>query len=179
MTNVANKIKQLSDYFAVATEEEALELKTFCPDANVLLFGYFEKARLKQLLDNKINLTVFDTKTLVRLNSFAKKYNKSFFIHIKFDCGMNRLGYKTTNEGLAIIKTLKACKYIILNGLYTHFASGNLKDRAFLLECKHRFDQQVTYLTLYSGLSALSRPRRSLSHNTGSLIVMPSESSRT
>lgn len=142
MLKTVEKINSLCDYFAVATAAEALALRKLC-DTDILLFGYFEKSDLQKLLNAKINLTVFDTGTLKALNSFAKKYNEKFYIHIKFDCGMNRLGYKKDSEGVELLKTLKFCNNIILNGFYTHFPSGDLTDRKFLLLCKNKFEKEA------------------------------------
>jgi len=152
MVRVCEKIKNLIDFFAIATVNEAMELRKSFKDVNILLLGGFESFEAENLIKNNIHITVFDAKTIYLLNKAAKKLNLKCFIHLKFDSGMNRLGYKTDSERDAIINALKACGNVVLEGLYTHFTSGDLKDREVLQKSKKKFEEQIEKFKGFKGV---------------------------
>lgn len=58
---------------------------------------------------------------------FFKKLNKKITVHIQIDSGMNREGIRSIDEYLKVLKILKSCNNITIEGIFTHFASSYLE----------------------------------------------------
>jgi alanine racemase len=58
------------------------------------------------------------------LNSIGKKYSYQFNVHVKVDTGLSRMGLPT-HEILNFIKQLQKLDYLIIIGIYSHFAASD------------------------------------------------------
>ena len=103
-------------FFAVATAEEALEVRALAPFAEILVLGYAPPARARELALARITQTVFDA-TYAR--ALAAHTVLPLAVHIKVDTGMCRLGFSC--EETAQIRTVFAQKPLHVNGIFTHF----------------------------------------------------------
>ncbi len=114
------------DYFAVATLDEALQLRRESVKSDILTFGYVDTAGLELAVSHNISITISDIQNAIDINTIAKKLNKKAKIHIKIDTGMTRFGfnYKTAcNDILEIINL----ENVYIEGMYTHFSSADEK----------------------------------------------------
>ncbi len=75
-----------------------------------------------------------------------KKVSKKCFVHLRINSGMNRLGLKTLSECKKIIKELNDIKNIVIDGIYTHFASNENEYEYY----KFQSEKFKKYLKLYS-----------------------------
>jgi len=110
------------NYFAVAYIEEAIKiqeiLKNFEKEKKInfsenrkikiMAFNYIEPKNLKYVIENNVEVTVFN---FSQLYDYLKILDKSFKntvlkIHIKVNSGMNRLGFNE-NEILELIEKIK------------------------------------------------------------------------
>lgn len=109
--------------FAVATIDEGIALRRYGVLGEILIFGYTNPERAKEL--HKYNLT----QSLIDFdyaNSLCKQ-KISIKTHIKIDTGMHRLGFDM-GEVENIVKIFQT-KYLKVEGIYTHLcASDNLAD---------------------------------------------------
>lgn len=109
--------------FAVATIEEGIALRRYGVFGEILIFGYTNPERAKEL--HKYNLT----QSLIDFNyaNALCKQKVSIKTHIKIDTGMHRLGFDM-GEIENIIKIFQT-KYLKVEGIYTHLcASDSLAD---------------------------------------------------
>ncbi len=121
-TRVAHALQDAgAGYFAVATFDEALELRQSGITANILLLGYFDDESIGMLISQNITISVFDIKSAKFLSAICQNLNKTVRVHIKVDTGMNRLGFNFDNAINDIVEINKM-KGISIEGLYTHFA---------------------------------------------------------
>jgi alanine racemase len=109
-----------ADFFAVATPEEALQLRRHGVDCNILLLGVSPVSHLLSLAAEKVTLCVPDVGT-------ARVYKKTLGsrpvnVHIKFDTGMTRLGLA---PGDAVHTAAEIAESLNVTGLFTHFASAD------------------------------------------------------
>lgn len=120
---VSLRIKNL----AVATYEEAMEIKSENIDADILILGSITDEEIVSCIKKGLLFTVYDISQLYFIDSLNLK-NINF--HLKIDTGMNRLGIepKEVSESLKIISTNKS---LLLQGVYTHLPESNLVDSAF------------------------------------------------
>lgn len=114
--------KSLNDFgisnFAVATLEEAIELRENGINGNILIFGYTHINDLKYVIKYDLIQTILDYKYANKINSstLATKLNA----YIKINTGLNRTGENFDNiQNLIKIYSMKNINVI---GLFSHFA---------------------------------------------------------
>jgi alanine racemase len=62
------------------------------------------------------------------LDKFGKKYNKKPVVHIKYDTGFNRLGFKDCQESIDEIEEIFKLDNIYVEGIFSHFALAGKKE---------------------------------------------------
>ncbi len=118
------------DMLAVAILSEALEIRDKIIDTNILVLGYTPDDLFEDALKNNITLTIYTYEQAYNLNEIAKKFDKKANIHIKIETGMNRLGFITLSENADKIKDIHDLSNINIEGIYTHFARADEKDKS-------------------------------------------------
>ena len=103
-------------FFAVATLEEALKIRTFDKSTPVLILGMCENFEVA--VKHDISVTI---ENLEQIRFLLASNLEQIKIHIKIDTGMNRYGIKNKKILKKIIKILKNNKKIIFEGIFTHF----------------------------------------------------------
>lgn len=114
------------NYIAVATIEEGINVRKFNKDIPVLLLEPIDIEEIDIALKNDFTITVHDINYIKELN---KTINKKIKCHIKIDSGMGRLGIKDKNELKESYDILKKNKNIIVEGIYSHFATIGVFDK--------------------------------------------------
>lgn len=130
---LAHTIENL-DYlygFAVATAEEALELRNNNIKKPILILGYTFNDDYEELIKNNVTLCVFTKTMLKEINEAASKCNLMATVHIKVDTGMSRIGVKPNDEGLEIVKYAVELDNINVEGMFTHFSKADEIDKSF------------------------------------------------
>ena len=107
---------------AVATIEEALDLREADICQDILVLSYCPTEYVGTAIDENITLTVFDLDTLYRYED-AIEHNKKLKVHLKIDTGMGRMGV-LSDYAQPVIMALRSSKKLITCGIYTHFASA-------------------------------------------------------
>lgn len=115
--------------FGVATAEEALTLRREGVIEPILILGYVFEDSFDELIINNIDLTLFDMETALLLQKHAEKLRRTVLSHIKVDTGMGRLGLQPNGESVEIIKQINALPNIKIDGMFTHFACADSKDK--------------------------------------------------
>lgn len=108
--------------FGVVKIEEAQKLRRFFShkDFNIILFSPLQGVNINDCVDAKITLTVGDEKTLSTLeNQPANLISKLKPVHIKFNLGMNRLGF-SFSDAESIFNRLKKIN-LKIDGVLGHF----------------------------------------------------------
>ncbi|MBS9784593.1 MAG: alanine racemase [Oceanivirga sp.] len=102
-------------YYAVGTLEEAFELYDINKSVRILILCPFENVDYEKIKNTNIEITVTNEDSL----KYLLKNNIKNNIHIKFDTGMNRLGFKKENIHL-IDKYVDKLNIV---GIFTHLSS--------------------------------------------------------
>ena len=129
--------------FGVATPGEALELRRAEIKNPILILGYAFEEYFDRMIENDIDLALFDLNTAKLLNSHAEKLGKKARVHIKADTGMGRIGFQPCDESAEIIKGIAALNNIEIDGMFTHFACADSKDKASVNRQIERFTNFV------------------------------------
>lgn len=113
------------DRLAVATVDEALELRRHGIKVPILVLGYTDPECLAESIKHNLTLSVFDWNTLTKYEHIARSYNSLLPIHLKIDTGMGRFGFDS-NFGIASdLDRLKCLQALKLEAVFTHFANSD------------------------------------------------------
>lgn len=114
-------------YFAVSNLDEALRVKNFCPESEVLILGYTYPEYADELAENNIIQGVISREYALEL---VKNTDKKIRCHIKIDTGMGRIGlkYDTPEQCAEEIKNIINIDNLSVEGIYTHFAVADSYD---------------------------------------------------
>lgn len=115
--------------YAVATAEEALTLRQAGLEKPILILGYTFPYCYEELIGQEIRQAVFREDTLKALNACAGKLGKKAKVHVKVDTGMSRIGIRPDGEGLSFIKKAYSLPGIEVEGIFTHFARADERDK--------------------------------------------------
>ncbi|MCJ7579184.1 MAG: alanine racemase [Candidatus Aminicenantes bacterium] len=111
--------------YCVHTLDEALLLRKWEQDNDILIMGPVPHGRLSDVINNNFRLVVYTPDILDGLNRTALDLGKSVRIHLKLETGTYRQGMNPEDVELFLEK-IKRTSRIILEGVYTHFA--NIED---------------------------------------------------
>lgn len=116
--------------FAVATEEEAVILRMAGIKKSILVLGYAFPGSYREMLEKEIRVTVFRHDTLEQLSQAAAETGRKAKIHIKVDTGMARIGVRPGEEGMELVRAALETPGIEVEGIFTHFARADEKDKS-------------------------------------------------
>jgi len=119
--------------FAVATAEEAFELRNAGIKKPILVLSYTFPYAYEKLVEEDIRVTVFRRDSLLKLNEVAIKQGKRAKVHIKVDTGMGRIGIQPDESGLMFIREAYLLPGIEVEGIFTHFACADEADKSSAL----------------------------------------------
>ena len=128
---IAHKIESLEYLygFCVATVEEGLVLRRHGVKKPILVLGYTFPEQYEEMLLQEIRPTVFTHEMAESLSEAAVKIKKPCYVHVKIDTGMSRIGYQVTEEAAKEVAQIKALPNIVMEGIFTHFAKADEKDK--------------------------------------------------
>ncbi len=133
------------DRLAVAIPEEGAELRQAGVEVPIQVLGEIFPEQYPVVLDNDLIQTVASEATLVELNEAAREAKKKLKIHVKIDTGMGRLGL-LAEDAVPFIKKAANCPFLELEGLLTHFARADEKDKSYTKMQWNKFLQVLNRL---------------------------------
>lgn len=119
-----------ADRLAVAILTEAIELRKGGIDAPILILGYTPRGQFDKVVDYNLIQTIYDVEDARALSEIAAKDDKKATIHIKLDTGMGRIGFPSEEESVDKILEINKLPNIYVEGVYTHFAKADEKDKS-------------------------------------------------
>lgn len=118
--------------FAVATLEEAIELRRHDISGLILILGYTQPVNAELLADYDLIQTAVDFEHARQLNHAFEKLGRTGRIHIKIDTGMSRLG--ESYENIKKIEKIFHMENLSVEGCYSHLCaadSDSMQDREY------------------------------------------------
>jgi alanine racemase len=108
-------------YFAVSNLDEAIAVRGYCPDAEILILGYTPPEYAHEIAQYNIIQGIVSSEYAAAL---TENYSGKIRCHIKIDTGMGRIGLKhdLPSECADEIKELCKMDGLSVEGIYTHFA---------------------------------------------------------
>jgi len=133
------------DFFAVATIEEAVELrKSGIKEKILMLSSTAVEEEIKTLIDNKIILTVGSEKAAEVINSIAKD---DVPVHIKIDTGFGRYGF-IYDDIDTLVQTIKKNNKLKIEGCFSHFSYAFAEKNKWTILQYERFLDTIENLKL-------------------------------
>lgn len=126
---IARELNDLVDAYGVAIVEEGIELRNSGIDKPILILGYTAVEQLNEVIAYDITQTVFQFEIAKRMDEEAKRQGKVAKVHIKIDTGMGRIGYQPCRESIDEIIKISKLEHIDIEGIFTHFACADMKDK--------------------------------------------------
>lgn len=115
--------------FATATIEEGVSLRKAGVTKPVLVLGAAFPDQREVLLEQELRMTCYTEEMAKEISALAVKLGKKAYIHIKIDTGMSRLGFSVSEESVESIARISALRGIELEGMYSHFARADERDK--------------------------------------------------
>ncbi|CRZ34713.1 alanine racemase [Herbinix hemicellulosilytica] len=130
----------LADAFGVAIIEEAVELRKAGITKPILILGFTPKEQFDLVVSYDVIQTVYQYEMAQELSKEAIKQGKTAKIHIKVDTGMSRLGFSDSQESITEIKKISTLKGLYIEGIFSHFANADEKDKSSVNDQIRRFN---------------------------------------
>lgn len=132
---VANYLQELNvDYFAVAYTSEGVALRDAGITKPILVLHPLPTA-FETIIERCLEPNLYNTKVLNEFITVAKaKQQSNYPIHLKFNTGLNRLGFTATDIS-SISEILNTQNAVQTKSVFSHMAaSEDLNERAFTLQ---------------------------------------------
>ncbi len=160
--------------YATATAEEAFLLRRAGLKKPILILGYTFPYCYEEMIRQEIRPAVFRRDMLEALDDSAGKLGKNALVHVKVDTGMSRIGIRPDEEGLAFMEWAFSLQHITVEGVFTHFARADERDKgaartqlsgflAFLEEVKRRTGREIPIRHCSNSAGILTLPEANLS----------------
>lgn len=128
---IGKELEQL-DYtwgYATATVEEAEILRRNGLEKPILVLGATFKEQYEAMADLGIRVNLYSIRQAEQMEAAAAKMNKKIIVHAKIDTGLSRLGFQVTEAAADEIARISQMPHIIIEGMFTHFAKSDAKDK--------------------------------------------------
>ena len=128
-----------ADTLGVALLEEGRELREAGIDAPILVMGAVVPGQAEALVALRLTPVVFTLAMARALSGAARTMKTQVPVHVKIDTGMGRIGI-APEAAPTFIKELQDLEGIMVQGLMTHFAEADLRDKEFASMQMDRFE---------------------------------------
>ncbi len=143
---IAWTVDSIVDAYGVAIIEEAVELREAGVTKPILILGHTSVEEFAQVIQYDIIQTVYNTQMAEELSQVALSMNKNVKVHLKLDTGMSRIGFKDNDDSVEQIRKISSLPGIEITGLFTHFASADMKDKTSAINQYKRYETFVKKL---------------------------------
>jgi alanine racemase len=134
-----------AEMLGVALVEEGRELRDAGIDAPILVMGATFPEQAEAMVSLKLTPAVFSLAVAQALSEAAHRRRTTINIHVKIDTGMGRIGI-APEDAPGYIAALQKLGSVSVQGLMTHFADADLRDKQFASRQMDRFEALLSAL---------------------------------
>jgi alanine racemase len=134
-----------ADMLGVALVEEGRELRDAGIHAPILVMGATFPEQAEEMVSLKLTPVVFSLAVARALSEAAHRRRTTINVHVKIDTGMGRIGV-APEEAPEFIAALLRPGSVSVQGLMTHFADADLRDKEFASRQMDRFESLLNAL---------------------------------
>lgn len=132
------------DWLGLATCREALEIRSYVPNANILVLGPSEPDDVRVLSIHNITPVLVDLDNARAMNESARHFGMPLQAHLKIDTGMGRVGFRY--DKLDDILAATKLSHINVTGIMTHLAMADHPLSELTIGQQKRFQEVLLYL---------------------------------
>jgi serine/alanine racemase len=137
------------DAYGVATIDEAIAIRKYGIKGLILVLGYTDPIRAKDIKKYRITQTVFDIDYARQLDAQGKKIK----VHIGIDSGMHRIGIPVTE--IDTIASVYSLKNLSVDGVFSHLCVSDSQKESDVDYTRKQID---AYSSLLSTLKEMKLP---------------------
>lgn len=168
LVRVAQLMQDLkADYIGVAVLEEGILLREQGIKIPILVLGGIWGNQIPLFLKHDLTITASSIEKLNQINAFACEMKSKAKVHLKIDTGLERIGVHYYSAEKFLEATLN-CKNILIEGIYSHFATSDTSDLSYARLQLDRFNYVLRFFEKHS----IPTPIRHIS-KSGSILQMP------
>jgi alanine racemase len=130
------------DYLAVATVDEALELRSSGVELPILLYSLPIPEEIESICRWEITPLIGDIELVERLAAEAARQRRRVDVHMKIDTGMGRIGCRP-DEAADLAERIAGMRTVRLAGVSTHFPVADTADPSATIEQTKAFQAAV------------------------------------
>ncbi len=149
-------------HFLVATLDEALQLRTLLPDAQILVASPPHSKNLPVYAEQRLHASVTSAAIAAAVQKAAKE-GIPLNVHAKIDTGMNRLGMDSS-IALSVLRALINCPNLHLEGIWSHLATAGAEDKTFAIQQIESTYQILAQLSDFQGYFHVGNSGTLLNH---------------
>jgi len=117
-------------YLGVALMEEGIELRNHGIEAPILVFGGAVTSQLRDYFTFNLEATIYTKEIALGFSQLSEQFQAPISVHIKVDTGMGRVGIGW-EEAIEFIEYVNGLQGVVIEGLYTHFATSDERDKSY------------------------------------------------
>lgn len=139
------------DYLGVAYSNEGVLLRKKGINLPIIVLNPVENSCI-DIINYNLEPGIYSLKILQFFIKKIKeiKYIKKFFIHIKIDSGMHRLGFEYNNlENL--LTELSNNKHIYVKSIFSHLSDADVKNSKFTINQINKFENCYNKISIFIG----------------------------
>lgn len=126
---VAEAIDPYVGGYAVATAEEALQLRRHGIKKPILILGVTHPSHYQELIEQEIRPAIFTLEQAKPLSELAVDMKKTAKLHLALDTGMHRIGMMADESGADLAAAIAKLPGLEMEGLFTHFYRADETDK--------------------------------------------------
>jgi alanine racemase len=168
LVRVAQLYEKLkADYLGVAVVEEGILLREMGIKIPILVLGGVWGNQIPLFLKHNLTITASSSDKLKQIDETSAQMKTKAIVHLKIDTGMERIGVHYYNAE-KFLEAAHSYKNIIVEGIYSHFATAESQDLTFAKLQLERFNEVLEFYNKHS----INPPIRHIS-NSGAVLQLP------
>jgi alanine racemase len=132
--------------YCLATADEAMELRKNNIQKPILILGYTFEDSYEDMAKNGIRPTIFSLEAARKFDEACRRVNVVGPVHIAIDTGMSRIGFQVTEAEADVVKEISKLNNIKIEGIFTHFARCDERDKSHALQQQELFEKMLGFL---------------------------------
>jgi len=143
-----------AEELAVSSLAEGIRLRQNGIDAPILTLSPILASDADAAAEYEIAVPVFQASWLREMRALRTSM-RTLRVHLKMDTGMGRIGIRSEDEFAEMVPLLCASD-VLVEGVYTHFATANQSSRGYYMEQVHRFAEMKQWVAKagFAGVTA-------------------------
>lgn len=146
LETVSTLIENGASRLAVSMIDEAIQLRKIGIDVPILVLSHTNPKRADELIKYQITQTIYSHDMAKVLSDEALRQGTRAKVHIKIDTGMGRVGFPPGYSAVKAVVEIQKLPGIIIEGIFSHFATADEKDRCYTMHQMELFESIISEL---------------------------------